>query len=133
MLRLKEYAQFAVWFAGLGYVVLWPLIALDLDNAGAGNSVLCQLGTAAISESLCQVARPLALPPPLHVAGMLAAVLVSVQLLMAGLRMARERQAAASGPTQPIKPPPLSRRFQRPVAKLKPRTQFGLRGRPPPR
>ena len=41
MNRIKDYIGFAIWFAGLGYVALWPVSSPDLDGKPFGASIVC--------------------------------------------------------------------------------------------
>jgi hypothetical protein len=103
MNRLWDYAGFIGWFAGLGYIVLWPI---------TGS------------------AHPLELPPGLHVLGLLSALFVTTRLLVhaikrtwraAGKSIKLDVTIAAAPATRA--PPPARRA-------VKPRTHFGLRGMP---
>jgi hypothetical protein len=104
MNRVWDYAGFAVWFIGLGTVVLWLVGSFE---------------------------HPM-LPPALHTVGLASATFVAVRLLL--LAIARWRvpfgvaraAAAARAPAAVIKSPP-----PKPVRSLptvKPRDHFGLRG-----
>jgi hypothetical protein len=123
--RFKDYVGFAIWFAGLGYIVLWPLTAPNAAGQLFGASVVCQ---AHALEWLCNSSRPLMLPPILHVIGMLSAISVTVRLLLIGLRRARRTGIAPAPEAGLQQPQPLRRKFRRPPAPVKPRSHFGLRG-----
>jgi hypothetical protein len=124
--RFKDYVGFAIWFAGLGYIVLWPLTAPNAAGQLFGASVVCQAHV--LFDWLCNSTHPLTLPPVLHVIGMLSAVSVTVRVLLIGLRRSR-RTGIAPAPVAPLQQPqPLRRKFRRPPLPIKPRSQFGLRG-----
>jgi hypothetical protein len=121
--RFKEYACFAIWFAGLGYIVLWPLTSPDYGGQLFGASILCRAGASLPLDWLCNSAHPLTLPPALHVIGMLAAVSVTVRALLSAIRRSRLRKAS---PARRL----ARRKARRPAARVSPRSQFGLRGTP---
>jgi hypothetical protein len=137
MNRIKDYTGFAVRFAGLGYIVLWPLSSPDFSGKPFGASIFCHDGSPSPLDFLCNSAHPLMLPPALHVIGFLSAVFVTLQLLLHVMK--RSRRAARSGETaapalaarMPDAPPPPPRQKpQPPLRPVKPRTHFGLRGMP---
>jgi hypothetical protein len=105
MNRLRDYAGFIGWFAGLGYIVLWPV-------------------TGSYS------ARPLDLPPGLHLLGLLSAVFVAARLLVHAIR--RTWNAAGKAAKVQVNPaavaPPVARKPQPVRRVVKPRKEFGLRG-----
>jgi len=135
MNRIKDYAGFVGWFAGLGYIVLWPVTAADLSGKPFGASIFCYDDSPSVMHMLCNSAHPLHMPPGLHVLGFLSSLFVTTRLLVYGV--ARSRRAAkaraslaaasaAQAATEPP-PPPLRKPMpQRP--QVKPRTHFGLRG-----
>jgi hypothetical protein len=105
MNRIRDYAGFIGWFAGLGYIALWPVT-----------------GTYSV--------HPLELPPGLHLLGLLSAAFVAARLLVHAIRRARRAagkdtrlqvNAAAVAPPVVRKPQPVRRL-------VKPRKEFGLRG-----
>ena len=101
MNRVWDYIGFAVWFAGLGYIVMWLL--------GSPTH--------------------LTLPPALHAVGVATALLVPVRLLVRAV--GRRRAAPAVSPRKPtavLRPP--RRKSSYPIRKVKPRSHFGLRGLP---
>ena len=101
MNRVWDYIVFAVWFAGLGYVVVW-------------------LGGPPVH---------LMLPPALHAVGVAAATRVPVRLLMrAGGRRRLAPGVMARKPTAVLRPP--RRKSSYPIRHVKPRSHFGLRGMP---
>ena len=136
MNRIKDYTRFVIWFAGLGYMVLWPVSSSDLSGRPFGASVVCQDGTLALLASLCNSTHWLQLPPALHAIGSLSAIVVSVRLLLCAVK--RWRRPAGSGRAQtpaPFAPAPATalpswRNPARPLRAVKPRTHFGLRGTP---
>jgi hypothetical protein len=102
MNRVWDYAGFAVWFVGLGYIAVW-----FVPDHGS-------------------------LSPALHVVGLTAAGLVAVRLMVLAIARLRRPAAgvapvAARKPHAMVKPraePP------RPLPTVKPRRHFGLRGAP---
>ena len=102
MNRVWDHIGFAVWFAGLGYIVMWLLRSPDL----------------------------LLLPPALHVLGVASAMFVPVRLLLRA--MSRRRASAGAVPTRKpaavLRPP--RRKSSYPLRSVKPRSHFGLRGTP---
>ena len=97
MNRIKDYAGFVGWFAGLGYIVLWPVTAADLGGKPFGASIFCQDGAPGLVDFLCKSAQPLHMPPGLHVLGFLSAMFVTIRLLVHAVRRTR-RVAGASVP-----------------------------------
>jgi hypothetical protein len=101
MNRVWDYIVFAVWFAGLGYVVVW-------------------LGGPPVH---------LMLPPALPAVGVAAATLVPVRLLMRAVGRRRLAPGVmARKPTAVLRPP--RRKSSYPIRHVKPRSHFGLRGMP---
>ena len=104
MNRVWDYIGFAVWFAGLGYIVMWLLGSPD----------------------------HLMLPPGLHALGVASAMLVPVRLLVRAV--GRRRAAAATFAVSARKPAavlrPRRRKPAHPHRFVKPRSHFGLRGMP---
>ena len=103
MHRVWDYIGFAVWFAGLGYIVMWLLSSPDL----------------------------LLLPPALHAVGVASAMFVPVRLLLRviGHRRAATgaiRVVSARKPAAVLRPP--RRKPPYPLRSVKPRSHFGLRG-----
>ena len=78
-----DYISFAVWFAGLGYIVMWLLRSPDL----------------------------LLLPPALHVLGVASAMFVPVRLILRAATS--RRQAATGAVTSANRPPCCGRRGER--------------------
>jgi hypothetical protein len=135
MNRIREYSSFAACFAGLGYVVLWPVSSSGFDGKPFGASFLCHDQSSGILGALCNFAHPLTLPPALHALGFLCAMFVTLRLLYCAI--GRSRRVTAT-PTVDISAllarlpgghPPLPRRSPpRPLPTVKPRAHFGLRG-----
>jgi hypothetical protein len=105
MNRVWDYIGFVIWFAGLGYIVMWLVGSTD----------------------------HLTLPPGLHTLGVAAAMLVPVRLVLCAVR--RRRAAASYMPVVRARNPasvlrPVRRKPQRPLRTVKPRNHFGLRGMP---
>jgi hypothetical protein len=102
MHRVWDYISFAVWFAGLGYIVMWLLSSPDF----------------------------LLLPPALHVLGAASALFVPVHLLARAI--SRRRAGVGTLPTRKraavLRPP--RRKSSYPLRSVKPRSHFGLRGMP---
>lgn len=98
-----DYISFAVWFAGLGYIVLWLFGSTD----------------------------QLILSPGLHAAGVAAAMFVPLRLLVRAIGRRRHRTQTASHPRKPAAVLRQSRRKPAyPSRPVKPRSHFGLRGMP---
>ncbi len=102
MNRVWDYIGFAVWFAGLGYIVMWLLRSPDL----------------------------LLLPPALHVLGVASAMFVPVRLLLRAMsrRRAAPDAVPARKPAAVLRPP--RRKSSYPLRSVKSRSHFGLRGTP---
>lgn len=124
MKLVRDYLGFAVWFAGIGYLVLWPLT----DGANGmpfGGSYLC--GTGVLSF-LCDFDHPLTLPPALHLLGALSTMAVVAQLATRVLRRLRRPTTAIQDPRLSVLADPRARRSTLQVARrVKPRSEFGLR------
>ena len=131
MNRTKDYVTFTAWFAGLGYIVLWPMTAADLGGQPFGASVFCRDSSAAVLDALCNTERMLTMPAGLHAIGFLSAVYVTTRLLWSAIKRSR-RGAPARAPSlgaqnpEAITPPRRKPQPQRLI--VKPRTHFGLRG-----
>jgi hypothetical protein len=133
MNRIKDYAGFVGWFAGLGYIVLWPITAADLGGKPFGASIFCTEGASRLTDLLCNSAQPLHMPAGLHVLGFLSAAFVTIRLLLYAIRHTRR---AAGGPISPAVRIPAALAQaprQKPVSRrppIKPRAHFCLRGMP---
>ena len=127
MNRIKDYACFATSFAGLGYIVLWPITASESGGAPIGGSMLCHDGSAGWLGILCDGAHPLRLPAGLHALGSISAVLAVARLLTCLHK--RSRRPVPQAPRLPIaQDNPAPRKRSPPLQRIKPRTEFGLRG-----
>ena len=137
MNRIKDYAYFIGWFAGLGYIVLWPLTAPEMGGRPAGASIVCRDNALSALDLLCNSSHSVQLPPGLHALGFLSALFVMIRLLLYALQRSRRagrgnEAAATSIDTQRLKiviPPP-QRKRRPPLPPVKPRSHFGLRGVP---
>lgn len=135
MNRCRDYFGFAVWFAGIGYVVLWPVTATGNGGAVFGASIVCGHAAGGVAAVLCGLPHPMALPLGLHVMGFAAAMLVAVRLSCRLLRRLRRRAdiipAAALNARLPgAIPMRAPRRRVQPLRTVAPRKHFGLRGVP---
>jgi len=136
MNRIKDYSGFAIWFAGLGYIVLWPVTSPDLGGKPFGASIFCRDVSLGVLDLLCNSALPLQLPSNLHVLGFLSALFVAVRLLMYAIKRSRravgtraaDMSALVTRLPDAVAPP--WRKPMRPLRPVKPRTHFGLRGMP---
>ena len=102
MNRVWDYIGFAVWFSGLGYIVLW----------------------------LFGSPEHLMLPPALRVIGVGSAMFVPVRLFLraVGRRHAAACAIPARKPAAVLRP--RRRKPAYPLRPVKPRSHFGLRGMP---
>ncbi len=136
MNRIKDYIGFAIWFAGLGYIALWPVTSPDLGGKPFGASIFCRDTPLGVLDFLCHSALPLQLPPNLHVLGFLSALFVTVRLLLCALNRLRRAVGTRAADMSalmtrlPDAVPPPQRTPLRPLRPVKPRTHFGLRGMP---
>ena len=136
MNRIKDYIGFAIWFAGLGYIALWPVSSPDLGGKPFGASIFCRDVTLSVLDLLCNSVHPLLLPPTLHALGLLSTLFVAVRLLLCVLK--RWRRAVGSRAADmsalitrlPGAVAPPRRKPVRALRPVKPRTHFGLRGMP---
>lgn len=138
MNRIKDYTNFAAWYVGLGYVVLWPVTSNGIGGKPFGAAILCDESARALVNLLCASARPLQMPLGLHALGFLSSVFVTIRLIHFAIRRSRRRPGVTvpisfEPPGQPLAapvPPPRRRKPAPPVRPVKPRNQFGLRGLP---
>jgi hypothetical protein len=137
MNRIKDYGVFIGWFAGLGYIVLWPLTASEMGGRSAGASIVCRDSSLSALDLLCNSSPSVHLPPGLHALGFLSALFVMIRLVLYALRrsrraVGRNEPAATSVDIQRLKiiVPPPQRKPRPPLPPVKPRSHFGLRGVP---
>lgn len=135
MNRCKDYFGFAVWFAGIGYAVLWPFSANGNGGYPFGASIVCGAEHGGIMAALCNLPHPFALPVGLHVLGFAAAVLVTARVSFRLLDRWRQRPEVV--PAEALNkrlpgaiPTRSSGKPTRPLRTVKPRKHFGLRGMP---
>jgi hypothetical protein len=127
MNRLRDYMGFAVCFAGLGYLAIWPLSVNGSTGTLFGASILCRAAAPALLSKLCRAPHPLTLSPTLHALGVLSAAAAALLYCCRTFNRARQAPGAdanmqIAGGTPPPRPP-------RPLPRVKPRSEFGLRGR----
>lgn len=130
MERCKDYFRFAVWFAGIGYAVLWPLAAVGHGKLLFGTSFICSGAGRGVTAALCELPHPVSLPLGLHLMGSAAAIAVVLRLCWRLLRRVRTRPVGM--PAIRLAEPSPPRPSQAPTRRrtVKPRTHFGLRGVP---
>ena len=135
--RIKDYTNFAAWFAGLGYIVLWPVTSPELGGKPFGAAAFCRDDAISLLDLLCASARPLQLAPGLHALGFLSALFVTIRLLVYAIRRPRRvaGQATMRAVTRletlsPPPSPPPRRKPAPPPRPVTPRSHFGLRGLP---
>jgi hypothetical protein len=135
MNRIKDYAGFVGWFAGLGYIVLWPVTSPELGGKPFGASIFCRDASPSALDFLCNSANLVHLSPGLHAIGFLSAVFVTTRLL--GYAVKRSRHAGrpalahfeGSGPLAKFMlSRPAKQKYRPPLRRVKPRKEFGLRG-----
>jgi hypothetical protein len=126
--------KFAIGFAGLGYIVVWPITSPDFDGHRFGIAIFCRDGLAGLLDPLCDSSHALTLPPSLHVFGFAAALIVIGRVLVYALKRSRQVNGdPAIDPSLEARtnaPAPLWRKPPRRARAVKPRAQFGLRGTP---
>ena len=117
MNRIKDYIGFAIWFAGLGYIVLWPVTSPDLGGKPFGASIFCRDASLSVLDLLCNSAHPLQLPPSLHALGFAVggvrhrpAVAVRAQALAARAQPPRRRHVRAGDAACRTRLPPPRRK-----------------------
>ena len=136
MNRVRDYGAFAIGYYGLGYILLWPLSSPYATGELFGAAVVCGAGAFVPVRWLCGLPHPLQLSMPLHLLGLMSALLVAARLAVLALARLRRRSAAAVGAGAPAGCPPETRRDPsrprppRRLGRVKPRAQFGLRGMP---
>lgn len=132
MKRIKDYSCFAACFAGLGYIVLWPITANEIDGEAFGASIFCRDGSFGLMDFVCASSQPLKMAPGLHAIGFMSAIFVTTRLLLSAVKHSRRavhaRRSASAAVQTPDEPPPPRRKPLPPYRPMKPRTHFGLRG-----
>lgn len=134
MQRVRDYLNFAISFAGLGYVVVWPVTSPDFDGHRFGIAILCRDGAAGLLARLCDSSHAVTLPPLLHVLGFVAALIVIARVFFYVLRRSRQMSGNPEVDTSAVierRPGTLTAMWRKPPHRLrpvKPRAQFGLRG-----
>jgi hypothetical protein len=131
--RVRAYINFAVWFIGLGYIVLWPLTVHDSGIATLEASFICGGRSFAQLDMLCNPAYPLRLSPGLHLVGLVSVVCIVLRLLLRQVRRSRRALIALTPRTLATRIPAALRSRKKPVCPprlIKPRKHFGLRGIP---
>lgn len=132
--RCKDYFGFAMWFAGIGYAVLWPLSAIGDDGYPFGASIVCGGSHDGVIAALCDLPHPFTLPAGLHVLGLAAAMAIAARVSLRLLCRWRQRPGTVPAAALnlrlpgaiPARPKPPTRRLRT----VKPRKHFGLRGMP---
>ena len=126
--RVVDYCAFAVRFVGLGYLVLWPFSTPD----PFGLARFCRPDTPLWRFS-SHWPQLVSLTPGLHLIGILCAGCLGIHLLLR--QVARWRRGCANAALAatahvPAAPAPTQQRapFVKPLPKVKPRSEFGLRG-----
>lgn len=127
MNRVKDYCLFAVCFAGLGYIALWPVTEHDGTIAAFEASLIC--GGRFLTDAICRLPQPLTLSPGLHLIGLLSALAVVMRYVLRRLARWRPARAVPPAPTAIDIPPARAAPRDR-LRSVKPRRQFGLRGLP---
>lgn len=125
MNRIKDYACFAACFAGLGYIVLGPLSAVE-----PSAPLSCGVGAGWLGFGCHPV--HVQLPPGLHVLGFTSAVFVVARAMIGTVKRSRHGSSSAAVSESVDETPPSPRKPQQPLRTVKPRTHFGLRAEPPP-
>jgi hypothetical protein len=131
--RCRDYFSFAVWFAGIGYAVLWPLAATGNGGRLFGASFICSSSGRGIMATLCGLPHPVSLPLGLHLMGLAAAIAVAMRLSGRLLRRGRTRLAVPPVNCTCVSgglPVSSSQAPTRRLRTVKPRKHFGLRGTP---
>ena len=134
MQRIKDYLNFAIGFAGLGYMAVWPITSPDFDGHRFGIAILCRDSAAGLLALLCDSSHAVTLSPALHVLGFVSALIVIARLLSYALRRSRgaggdpaiDMSTVVEGRSNA--PVPMWRKPPHRLRAIKPRAQFGLRG-----
>lgn len=129
--RVVDYCNFAARFMGLGYLVLWPFTRSD----PFGISLLCAPHLLPW-RLICHWPQPVRLTPGLQLIGIVCVGWLAIHLMLRQVMRWRRAHAARSNAASALaarvpsaRPPPRSP-FARPLPKIKPRSQFGLRSAP---
>jgi hypothetical protein len=135
MNRCGDHFEFAVSFAGIGYIVLWPVTADGTGGPLFGASVLCGDRSGRAFGPLCRMPHLLTLPLGLHLLGFTAVLLLTARLACVLICRLRPRGAMLSATAARVRLArvfPLKARSKpgRRPRKVKPRDYFGLRGIP---
>ncbi len=131
MNRVRDYIQFAVCFAGVGYIVLWPFTAHDGPIAAFAASWIC--GGNFMTDAICRLPHPLTLAPGLHLIGLVSALAVVAHCVwrrLIQLRPAKPTAKRALPADAVVSRPRISATLIERPRPVKPRRQFGLRGVP---
>lgn len=127
MKLVRDYLGFAIWFAGIGYMVLWPLTDGGNDMP-FGGSYVCNADALSV---VCDLDQPLTLPPALHVLGAISAMAVIGQLAWRVLRRLRRSAGVDTGKPDlrlsAVVDPRARRSTMRIPRQVRPRREFGLR------
>ncbi len=147
MNRVKDYISFAIWFVGLSYVALWPMVVPDSIAAWlAPQARIPACGGLLIAplQELCVAHSVVALSPGLHLIGTMAAFWVTARLVLLVLLLSLRRLLPVLSPASPhdalsrarlglrqILTPLIGRRRSRPSPPryVAARREFGMRGR----
>jgi hypothetical protein len=128
--RVADYCGFAVRFIGLGYLALWPFSTPD----PFGLAQFCRPDTP-FQYLFYHWPQFVHLTPGLHLIGILCAGFLAARLLLrqsARWRRGRPVHANADLASSACDPSVLARlqraQFAKPPPKVKPRSEFGLRG-----
>jgi hypothetical protein len=127
MKLVRDYLGFAILFAGIGYMVLWPLTAGGNDMP-FGGSYVCNSHALSV---ICDLDQPLTLPPALHVLGAISAMVVIGQLAWRVLRRLWRPAGVGTATPDPrvsaLVDPRARRSTMRISRQVTPRREFGLR------
>jgi hypothetical protein len=69
MNRVSDYVGRAIWLAGIGYIVLWPLNSLDHDGPFAASLICLFAPLAFLCHASGAFKRARELSPPFHAGG----------------------------------------------------------------
>ena len=141
MNRIKEYFEFEARFLGLGYMLLWPVIAHDNSIVTLNTPIFCGENAYLPFAPLCHLSHAVHLSPGLHLIGLMSASYVVGSLALRRLRRWRRVPAAndvamsvsASRIDAMLPPAPRPTRAKPlcPLRPVRPRKTFGLRGTEP--